>query len=362
MRFPRIRGFSSNYLRFTRGDLTRAKGFGAQVRWAGSLASIEVANRASDDNGSRKLSSRLNSALELCARPDFGSLSAPGGRVIADIGADHAMLSIALLKRGIASRLYAVDRCRIPLESGRANADQSLSPELRPRIEFRCGDGLVPLRPGDAVDTVCVLGMGLHRIVKILGGAKADDERNRPTDAFGELGGAVDGGSARAIGARRLVLQPGDSRPHLMVLLRRWLLGRGWAITDEQLSSGGKGGRLFLTVLAEWCGGGGGGGGGAPSCALTQDGPAHLVLPQSIQRRAREATAQVVAPGLGFLRAPSSAARELELWGSYLTLHKDWARVPRFKAYDRISGLPEGAISAALDAEVRVLKELGSSV
>ena len=309
----------------------KTESFGSHARSQASRPSVEV-KRAIEKLSWQKLPSRLNSALELCARYDLNNPTLEG-RVIADIGADHATLSIALLRQGVASRVYAVDRCETPLETGKTNADQYLSPELRKQIEFRFGEGLSPISPGDAVDTVCILGMGMHSIVKILGG---------------------DEDLARAVGAHRLVLQPVDSRPHFMAPLRRWLRSRGWVITDEDLSSGG-GGRVYLTVLAEWKEGA-----RMPRAAQEDGELASLILPPPIQRRTRATLQSRQSAALESEASGLRAAKELELWESYVALHKEWIRVARFDAYDRGSGLPDGAISAVLDEEFRSLQQLGA--
>lgn len=78
------------------------------------------------------------------------------GRRVADVGCDHAYMSIYLVERGIASGCLAMDVNAGPLE--RANTNIAIH-RLTDRIETRLGSGLTQVRPSEA-DTVLMAGMG----------------------------------------------------------------------------------------------------------------------------------------------------------------------------------------------------------
>jgi len=126
------------------------------------------------------------------------------GKPAADIGADHALLSIYLAEQQIAPWIIATEfgdgpyrrLCRAVQESPWAD-----------RIEVRQGDGLQPLQAGE-VASVIVAGMGGETIAQIL----SHDW-------------------AKSGSFSRFVLQP-MSRPGV---LRGILADRGWEIREERL-------------------------------------------------------------------------------------------------------------------------------
>lgn len=137
------------------------------------------------------------------------------GLPVADVGTDHALLPISLVRRGVVPSAVAIDRLKAPL--ARAEAEVARW-GLGAQVSLRLGDGLDPLRVDDAA-TVVVAGVGASMIGRIL--ARAD------------LG---------ALGVQRLVLQP-----HTEVeVLRRWTVQR-WALTGESLVE--QGGRFYVTLV-----------------------------------------------------------------------------------------------------------------
>jgi len=142
----------------------------------------------------------------------------PPGRVAADIGTDHALLPIHLVREGICPRAVAVEKAPGPLETARrAVADSGLTD----RIDVREGDGLAPLAPGEA--TVLILaGMG-----------------------GSTMAGILEAGPLVVDRAERLVLQPMDAP----AAVRRWLADHGWAPVEEQLVADA--GRIYQVIAAE---------------------------------------------------------------------------------------------------------------
>ncbi len=75
---------------------------------------------------------------------------------IADVGCDHAYVSIALVNRNIADNVIAMDVRTGPLDIARKNVMES---GLSHKIDIRLGDGLEQLVPGEA-DAIIIAGMG----------------------------------------------------------------------------------------------------------------------------------------------------------------------------------------------------------
>lgn len=120
------------------------------------------------------------------------------GEPFADIGADHARLTLALVADGRVPSAIAVDRLAAPLEVARAAVERY---GLGDRIDVRRGDGLAPLAPGEAASVV-IAGMGGAAIRRVL-------EQRDPA----------------ALGLRRLVVQPQTEQ----ALLYEWLACR-WGV------------------------------------------------------------------------------------------------------------------------------------
>jgi len=153
----------------------------------------------------KPLGSRLELAAELCE----GSVSA------ADVGCDHGLLAIELIKNRGLKKVIASDINHGPLEKARANiaaADVS-------GIELRLCDGLSGIA-SDEVDTVIILGMG------------------------GELIGRILEASPWAMDGRKLILQP-MTRPQM---LRKFLWENGCAVEKEYLVKDG--GFVYPVILA----------------------------------------------------------------------------------------------------------------
>lgn len=134
----------------------------------------------------------------------IADLAPPDCRCLADIGTDHGYLPAALLLAGRVRRAVAVDIGAGPLDRARRTAERF---GLEDAMDFRLGDGLAVLEPGEA-DVIVIAGMGADSIADILSAAPWSRE------------GAV------------LLLQP-MSRAEV---LRRWLPEHGYAVEAERLA------------------------------------------------------------------------------------------------------------------------------
>lgn len=144
-------------------------------------------------------------AVKLGPRLAAVAAHVPHGARLGDIGTDHALLPIYLVSRGVIPSAIGTDIRRGPLAAGRRNvARQGLSG----RIALRQGDGLAPLRGGEA-EAVTIAGMGGGLMLEIL-----DPKREA------------------LAGARTLILQPQGGASGL----RRALLARNWRLAAEELT------------------------------------------------------------------------------------------------------------------------------
>lgn len=159
--------------------------------------------------------------LPICKRLlACADLVRPGDRV-ADVGTDHGYLAIHLLKTGRASRVFAADVARLPLERARRNAQRY---GVLEGISFYLTDGVQDL-PRE-FDVLLCAGMGADTIIGIL-------------EAAPWLRDA----------GRRLILQCQSSQNEL----RRYLGQQGWRISREVLVRD----RRFLYTVLEAVPGGG---------------------------------------------------------------------------------------------------------
>lgn len=123
---------------------------------------------------------------------------------VADIGCDHAYVSIYLIEKQIASKVIALDVNAGPLKIARVNINNNGMANL---IETRLSDGAKQLHPGE-VDTLLIAGMGGALMVKILTDSKE----------------VVDS-------CEELVLQPQSE----IFLVRRLVEEIGFKIVDEDM-------------------------------------------------------------------------------------------------------------------------------
>ena len=88
----------------------------------------------------------------------------PPGTTAADIGTDHGLIPAALAGRGICPHVIATDLRPGPLKAARSLIRTR---GLEDRVSLRLGDGLAPVRPGEA-DVIIVSGMGGALMRRIL--------------------------------------------------------------------------------------------------------------------------------------------------------------------------------------------------
>ena len=138
------------------------------------------------------------------------------GERILDVGSDHAMLPLYLVENGIATSAILTDRVKGPLRKAYEQVSRVLGEDcILPGFpcnmgsyEFRLGDGLAAVKPGEA-DVAVIAGMGGENIAGIL-------ERSPVV----------------ASGFNRLILQPrtkGDE-------LRGYLADAGFEILTDMLA------------------------------------------------------------------------------------------------------------------------------
>ncbi len=84
---------------------------------------------------------------------------------IIDIGCDHALLDIFLVKNDLVKSIIASDINSQALDSGIKNIENE---GLSDKIDARLGDGLNVLTEKDNIDTVIISGMGTNTIMGIL--------------------------------------------------------------------------------------------------------------------------------------------------------------------------------------------------
>ncbi len=140
----------------------------------------------------------------------------PKGRKVADIGTDHAILPVYLVREKISPEVIASDLNEGPLEAAAKTVVQS---DVANKIQLRLGYGLNTINSGE-VDIAVIAGMGGGTIKNIL-----EECKDRyPVSS--------------------LVLQPmGDSG-----YLRQWLAENGWKIADEDIIE--EDGRLYEIIFS----------------------------------------------------------------------------------------------------------------
>lgn len=158
-----------------------------------------------------KLDSRLETALTYLRK----------GKIMADIGTDHAYLPIFSVLSGISCSALASDINKGPCERADKNVRNY---RLSDKIKVICCDGLSQAREFSP-DDIVIFGMGGELIAKIIDDAPFVKKENI-----------------------RLILQPMTKSE----VLREYLAKNGFKITSESLSEAD--GRQYFTVCAEYDG------------------------------------------------------------------------------------------------------------
>ena len=87
----------------------------------------------------------------------------PSGKVVFDVGSDHALLPCYLVENGISTKVYAGDNKKGPLESALKNISvHGLNDKIIPVLS----DGLNEAR--EDVEVVIIAGMGYHTAIDII--------------------------------------------------------------------------------------------------------------------------------------------------------------------------------------------------
>ena len=137
------------------------------------------------------------------------------GRVTADIGCDHGLVSAYLIEREICPKVYALDVAQGPLNSAKKNTS-----EYSDRIELRLSDGFEALEKGETQCAI-ITGMGGHLILSIL-----EAGMDKMEDGY------------------ELVLSPQSD----IFLVRKYLCENGFEIVEEDMLK--EDGKYYVIIKA----------------------------------------------------------------------------------------------------------------
>lgn len=142
------------------------------------------------------------------------------GKIVADIGTDHAYLPAFLIENNICPSAIAADIGKGPLENARKVV--STSKDLSEKIELRLSDGLKEIE-ADEVDDIVIAGMGGILIAEILTAAPWVKDKEK-----------------------RLILQPMSHAEDV----RKYLCENGFEIIKEKACTDGK--HNYIIIVAEF--------------------------------------------------------------------------------------------------------------
>ena len=88
-----------------------------------------------------------------------------GANHVVDIGADHAFLSINLIKNNRVNSVSNIEINELPLQNGYKNV---VNAQLTNKIKFYLNNGLKNLTLNPAPEYICISGMGADNIIEII--------------------------------------------------------------------------------------------------------------------------------------------------------------------------------------------------
>ena len=201
---------------------------------------------------------RLSDIIELtssplsCSSPPLTKNLPTIQKTIVDIGCDHGLLAIALAVSGRYEKVIGIDVSKNALQ-GAFEFHEKVMDVLNQQykdderddnegihennfqtlpLEFRLGDGLEPLRPGEA-DAICIAGMGVENMLSILCNEVDEVESNQKVNYLDYLKNQI------------LYLQPPKNRPKHLIMLYKTMHEKGWSVQDERIVSVNK--RWYIT-------------------------------------------------------------------------------------------------------------------
>ena len=197
---------------------------------------------------------RLSNIIDLTSTSFSPSLSTTMNlnTSIADIGCDHGLLSIALAISGRYKKVIGVDVSQRALENaldfhkkvldvleqqqGQNQEEEGTSNTILP-LEFRLGDGLEPLQPGEA-DALCIAGMGVETMLSILTNqVPVPSPEPLQCDSNTSSNNMQLVNNLDHLNCKILYLQPPKNRPKHLILLYNTLQENGWTLLDENICS-----------------------------------------------------------------------------------------------------------------------------
>ncbi len=158
-----------------------------------------------------KLSERIMMAAEMVRH----------GKVVADIGTDHAYLPAKLVSDGICPKALACDLRKGPLNNAKKTVEQY---GVADKITLRLSDGFVEIKPFEADDFV-MCGMGGTLMAELVSRANWLKDPDK-----------------------LLILQPQSHAEDI----RSYLIGNGFEIIKENACTDG--GKLYCAFCASWTG------------------------------------------------------------------------------------------------------------
>jgi tRNA A22 N-methylase len=204
-----------------------------------------------------------------CDRTRSSDSDAIHSKSIVDVGCDHGLLTMGLAASGCFQRVIGVDVSVAALERGAFILYQDVIttttttiPYWLSQVEFRVGDGIHGLVPGEA-DVICIAGMGFQTMIAILTShvklqeEEGDDEKSLLLQTQGTNNSRHDDDSSSRsttpilqldrLACQELYLQPANSKPIYLMELYDTLQDIGWYVAKEHLSEISS--RWYMTTM-----------------------------------------------------------------------------------------------------------------
>lgn len=230
---------------------------GGQIRTSRLLSSISSTetNHAGKHHSRKSKQNDVPERLMQIADPVLDLAEKHGYTTIADIGADHGMLSCYLASKKQIRQVMAIDNSALTIQLCTENVVKG---GLTDKVAITLGDGLTPLlNDRKTTDAVIIAGVGSSSVVSILSGRSVGCSKSSLSDLGDDFVDSIRK-NTDSLQLKCLAIQPWPSWIVHQLQLSSLLLHSGWSFAHQSVCASSRSNMQLTTIFTNscprWCG------------------------------------------------------------------------------------------------------------